>query len=322
MNIGVFSPLFNHCSLGQMLDAITNAGLDAVEIGCGYFPGNAHCDYETLLSSDAALAAYKDEFARRNIAISALSAHGNPLHPDPAIAGPSQERWRAAVELAPKLGVDVVNAFSGCPGDQENARYSNWATTSWPPDFQHILAWQWQEKVIPYWKREVAVAAEKGIHKIAIEMHPGMVVYNNATLFKLREAVGTAIGVNFDPSHLFWQQADIMEAIRHLCGENAIYHFHAKDTAFNEDNLRKNGVLETLPSEKISDRAWNFRSVGYGHDAIYWKRIISELWRGGYRGTISIEHEDLFMSMEEGLAKAVAFLKECIIRSDAGIVFE
>lgn len=319
MKIGVFSPLFNDLSMTQMLDRIVAEGLDAVEIGCGYFPGTAHCDYETLLGSDKALAEYKSEFEKRKLVISALSAHGNQIHPDPAVSEPSQKCWRAALELAPKLGVDTVNAFSGCPGDQENAKYSNWVTTAWPSDFQYILDWQWNEKVIPYWCKEAAVAAEKGIHKIAIEMHPGMVVYNNATLLRLRKAAGPAIGVNYDPSHLFWQQADIMESIRELCLEKAIFHFHAKDTAFNGNTLRKNGVLETLLSDNVQDRAWNFRSVGYGHDAIVWKNIFSELWRGGYRGVISIEHEDAFMSLDEGLGKAVAFLKDCVIRSDAGI---
>lgn len=319
MKLGVFSPLFNELSLQQMLDKIADAGLDAVEIGCGFFPGSTHCDYEALLSSDRAIAAYKEEFEKRGLFISALSAHGNPLHPDPAISEPSQKYWRAAIELAPKLGVDTVNAFSGCPGDHDGAKYSNWVTTAWPTDFQHILAWQWNEKVIPYWRHEAAVAAEKGIRKIAIEMHPGMVVYNNATLFKLRKAAGASIGANFDPSHLFWQHADVVEAIRELCCEKAIFHFHAKDTAFNEHLLRKNGVLETVESHLVAERAWNFRSVGYGHDAGYWKRIISELWLGGYRGVISIEHEDSFMSMEEGFGRAVEFLKECVIRSDEGI---
>ncbi|MCC8166286.1 MAG: sugar phosphate isomerase/epimerase [Planctomycetes bacterium] len=322
MKIGVFSPVFGDLSLGEMLDRIASAGLDAVEIGCGYFPGHKHCDFEKLLGSDAALREYRDEFAKRNIVISALSAHGNPLHPDKAIADESNRLWHAALDLAPKLGVDTVNAFSGCPGDQENAKYSNWVTTSWPPDMQHILNWQWAEKVIPYWKREAALAVEKGITKIAIEMHPGMVVYNNATLLRLRKEAGPAIGANYDPSHMFWQQVEITESIRELFRENALFHFHAKDTGFNDDNRRRNGVLETLPSEKISERAWNFRSVGYGHDAIVWKRIITELWRGGYRGVISIEHEDLFMSMDEGFVKAVSFLKECIIRSDSGIVFD
>lgn len=316
MKLGVFASLFNHLPLREMLDKVTECGLDTVEIGCGWYPKVAHCDYEKLLSSDAALREYKDEFERRGLTISALSAHGNPLHPDREIAETSHARWRAAVELAPKLGVDTVNAFSGCPGDHEGAKYVNWVSNAWPIDMQHILEWQWNEKVIPYWKAEAAYAAGKGIHKIAFEMHPGMVIFNNATLFRLREAVGPAIGSNYDPSHMFWQHIDVFASMRQLLKENALFHFHAKDTSFVEDVLRVNGVLEIKPADRIAERAWMFRTIGYGHDAVFWKEVVSELWRGGYRGAISIEHEDRLMSPDEGLAKAVAFLKECIIRTD------
>lgn len=316
MKIGMFAALFNDLPLAAMLDKVKAAGLEAVEIGCGFFPGTSHCDYDRLLSSDAALREYRDEFDRRGLTVSALSAHGNPLHPDREIAETSQRHWRGAVELAPRLGVDTVNAFSGCPGDHEGAKYANWVTAAWPPDMQHILRWQWTEKVIPYWKEEAAFAVSRGMRRIAIEMHPGMVVYNNATLLRLRREAGEAVGVNYDPSHMFWQQVDVLASLRQLLREGAVYHFHAKDTAFDSDNLRVNGVLETLGHEKVAERTWIFRSVGYGHDMLFWKEVMSELRRGGYRGVISIEHEDNLMSPEEGLAKAVALLKECVIRSE------
>ncbi|MCC8116940.1 MAG: sugar phosphate isomerase/epimerase, partial [Planctomycetes bacterium] len=128
MKIGVFSPLFGDLSLTEMFDRIASAGLDAVEIGCGYFPGHKHCDFERLLGSDAALREYRDEFAKRNLVISALSAHGTPLHPDKAIADESNRLWHAALDLAPKLGVDTGNAFAGGPGAQVSAQYSTWGT--------------------------------------------------------------------------------------------------------------------------------------------------------------------------------------------------
>lgn len=316
MKLGVFAAVFNHLPLEEMLDKVKDAGLDTVEIGCGWYPKVFHCDYEKLLSSDAALREYKDQFDRRGLTISAISAHGNPLHPDKELAATSHERWRAAAELAPKLGVDVVNAFAGCPGDHEGAKYVNWVNNAWPIDMQHILEWQWNEKVIPYWKKEVEFAASKGLHKIGFEMHPGMVIFNNATLFRLRNAVGPAIGANYDPSHMFWQQIDVLASIRQLLKEKAVFHFHAKDTDFNEDNVRLNGILEMNPYDRIEERAFNFRTIGYGHDAVFWKRVFSTLQAGGYRGAISIEHEDRLMSAEEGLAKAVEMLRSCIIRSE------
>ena len=71
---------------------------------------------------------------------------------------------------------------------------------------------------------------------MALEAHPGFCVYNPETLLKLRAATGKALGVNFDPSHLWWQQVDIAAAIAEL-GE-AIFHFHAKDVGTESDPSR------------------------------------------------------------------------------------
>ena len=81
--------------------------------------------------------------------------------------------------------------------------------------------------MIDYWKKTAEFAKQHGIKKIAFEMHPGFCVYNPKTLIRLREAVGDILGANFDPSHLFWQGIDPVEAIKQLKG--MIYHFHAKD---------------------------------------------------------------------------------------------
>ena len=159
-------------------------------------------------------------------------------------------------------------------------------------------------------------AAEHGIKKIAFEMHPGFVVYNPETCLKLRAAVGDIIGANFDPSHLFWQGIDPCAAIKALKG--AIYHFHAKDTKIDTRNCDVNGVLDTKHYGDILERSWVFRTVGYGHGKEVWNDIISTLKAVGYDGAISIEHEDGLMSPNEGLEKAIAFLKEVIIYQNAG----
>jgi len=142
-------------------------------------------------------------------------------------------------------------------------------------------------------------------------------VYNPATLLKLREAVGDIIGANVDPSHLFWQGMDPCQVIKMLGGD-AIYHFHAKDTKIDAANTAKIGVLDTQKYGDINNRAWVFRTVGYGHGKEVWNDIISTLKVVGYDGAISIEHEDGLMSPREGLEKAIAFLKETIIYETAG----
>ncbi len=178
-------------------------------------------------------------------------------------------------------------------------------------DFSDVLKYQWNEVLIPYWKETTAFAKKHNVSKIALEMHPGFCVYNTSSLLKLREAVGDVIGANFDPSHLFWQGMNPVSSIKALKG--AIYHFHAKDTKIDEVNTGNNGVLDTGHYGDLLGRSWVFRTVGYGHDKQVWNDMISTLKACGYDGAISIEHEDAYMSVEEGMNKAIEFLKEVII---------
>ena len=233
------------------------------------------------------------------------------MHPDAAKAEAYDRDFRNAVLLAEKLGLDTVIGFSGCPGDHDGAKYPNWVTCAWPDDYQEILKWQWEEKLIPYWKKTGAFALEHGVSHIAFEMHPGFCVYNPETLLKLRAEVGDVIGANFDPSHLIWQGIDPVAAIRALKG--AIYHVHAKDTKIDKYNTAVNGVLDTKHYGRELERSWVFRTVGYGNDEIYWRDLVSNLRLCGYDRVLSIEHEDSVMSIDEGLRKAVEFLRPIII---------
>jgi len=313
MKLGVLTVLFQEKPFEEMLDIVSQSGLAAVELGTGNYPGNAHCDPDTLLGDEVKLKEFERALARRELFISALSCHGNPLHPQKEIAQGFHDTWRKTVLLAERLGVGTINLFSGCPGDSESSRYPNWVVCAWPPDFQEILKWQWEEKVIPYWREEAEFAQGHGVNKLAFEMHPGFVVYNPETLLKLREAVGPAIGANFDPSHLVWQGIDPVQAIRKLGCEGAIFHFHAKDIAIDLTNRAVNGVLDTKPYGDVLDRSWTFRTVGYGHGHDTWKAIISMLRMVGYDYVMSIEHEDSLASTREGFEKAVEFLKECLL---------
>jgi len=316
MKLGVFTVLFQQQPLEQALDYIVDAGLEAVEIGTGAYPGDAHCPVEKLLADEGELKKFRDAIEKRGLMISALSCHGNPLHPQKAIADEHRKVFRNTILLAEKLGVERVVTFSGCPGDCETAKYPNWVTCPWPEDFLEILKWQWEKVAIPYWREEVEFARKHGVKMICLEMHPGFIVHNPETLLKLRDAVGEEIGANFDPSHLFWQGIDPIVAVRKL-GE-AIYHVHAKDTKIDPINTSLNGVLDTKPYADEINRSWIFRTVGYGHDYAFWKDFVSNLRLVGYDYVLSIEHEDSLMSVDEGFKKAVAFLKEVILTETPG----
>jgi sugar phosphate isomerase/epimerase len=310
LKIGVFDPIFGSLELEPMLDRIVAAGLEAVEIGTGNYPGNRHCDPEQLLADDAAPGRFKEAIESRGLIISALSCHGNPLHPDRATAQKSDQVYRRTVELAQRLGVDRINLFSGCPGDGPEATQPNWVTCAWPSEFSRIVEWQWESVVIPYWREAARYAEDRGV-RLGFEMHPGFVVYNPRTLLRLRDAVGPVIGANLDPSHLFWQGMDPIAVIREL--GDAITHVHAKDTALDPYNVDRHGVLDYGRYDDIANRSWVFRSVGYGHDELFWKRFVSALRVVGYDHVLSIEHEDGLASPDEGLAKAISTLKEAVL---------
>ena len=314
MKLSVLANLYGKKSLDETLRILTGLGIHTVELGAGGYPGKAHCNPSELLADPAKYEAFVQTFQKYDVRICALAAHGNALHPNQAIAKKFDEDFRNAVLLAEKLGVDTVIAFSGCPGDSETSQYPNWVTCPWPEDFLKILDWQWNEKLIPYWKEAGAFAKAHHVDRIAFEMHPGFCVYNPETLLRLRAAVGDVVGANFDPSHLIWQGMDPVAAIRELAG--AIYHVHAKDTKMDMYNTAKNGVLDTKHYRDEIHRSWVFRTVGYGNGESYWRDLVSNLRLCGYDRVLSIEHEDSFMTIDEGLRKAVEFLNRIIIQEE------
>src|SRR5258708_2091772 len=141
MKVGVFAVLFSQRPFEDVLDYIKAAGVEAVEIGCGAYPGDAPCKPQELLADATARNPFKDAVASRGIEISALSCHGNALHPNAEIAKAHDEAFRDTVRLAAELGVGTVITFSGCPGDSDTAKSPNWVTCPWPPDFLNTLEW-------------------------------------------------------------------------------------------------------------------------------------------------------------------------------------
>ncbi len=319
MKLSVFSPVLADKSLAEACKYLADSGVHYMEMGCGGYPGKAHCDPEKLLADPKALEEFTSTLKEYNITLVALSVHGNPIHPNKEIAEKFHKDFENAVLLAEKIGMKRIVTFSGCPGGSKEDTTPNWITCPWPEDFSQSLTYQWEEVLIPYWKKAAAFAQSHGIEKIAFEMHPGFCVYNPETLLRIRKAVGPILGANFDPSHLFWQGIDPVAAIREL--GDAIYFFHAKDTKIDAINTGKNGVLDNKHYGDELNRSWIFRSVGYGHDYQLWKDIVSTLRMVGYDDVLSIEHEDSLMSSNEGLQKAISFLKEVLVFEDVGTMF-
>ena len=311
MKIGIVANILQDQPFAEALDYFRKAGIQTVEPGCGGYAGKSHVNPEELLADPEKLEAFRRLISDSGLTISALSCHGSPIHPDRETAASFDADMRDAVRLCQKLGLDTITCFSGCPGDSPNSRYPNWVTCSWPDDYLKILEYQWKDVLIPYWKEFVDFAKGYGVTKIALELHPGFLVYNTDTLKRLRAAVGPEIGTNFDPSHLLWQGMNPVAVIREL--KDAIYHVHAKDVKIDPINTAVNGVLDTRHYSDEINRSWIFRTIGYGNEAAYWKDIFSALRMVGYNGAVSIEHEDSLVNRFEGLEKAVRIIKDALI---------
>lgn len=319
MDLCVFTPALKCLPFDEVLSFLNRIGIGQIELACGGFSGKEHCDPSLLLDNPDLLSRFRDLLRAHQIEIAALSCHGNPVHPNQDIAKRGQEDFENAVLLAEKLGVQRIVTFSGCPGDHPGAEHPNWVVCAWPPEYSSILQFQWQERLVPYWKKAAAFAQDHGISQIALELHPGFSVYNPETCLRLRAEAGTIIGANVDPSHLFWQGIDPSYAIRAL--GTAVHFFHAKDTYLDQSNIRINGVLDAKPYTEIPNRAWTFRTAGLAHGSTTWNQIFYALRLAGYNGPVSIEQEDPLLNAQEGIKKSVSFLSSILLENPPGQIW-
>src|SRR6266851_10425203 len=118
MKVGVFTPLLSQFPLDKVFEKLKNLNISTVELGTGNYPGDPHCKL-SMLDNKAELNEFKQKMSDYGFSISALSCHGNPLHPNTDIAKKNQEVNRKTILLAQKLGVPVVIDFAGCPGDSD-----------------------------------------------------------------------------------------------------------------------------------------------------------------------------------------------------------
>jgi sugar phosphate isomerase/epimerase len=317
MKLGVMAAGLGGMGWEKALDYCQKVGLEAIELPVGAYPGKPFFDPDEVLKDAKAQQKIKEACKKRGLEIRGLAVHGNTLSPIPKLRKQHIHAHNTAIRLAPLLGTDVVITFSGCPGGSPDDKMPNWVTCAWPGEYEKILRYQWDDVLIPFWTRKAKEAASEGV-KIAFEAHPGFCVYNPETILRLRAACGQNLGANLDPSHFFWQGIDPVEAARMLGDAGCVYHVHGKDTGIDQFNTRRNGALDTKNYGDIANRSWVFRTCGYGHGDEFWKPFISMLKQKGYDGVISIEHEDVLMSVQEGFEKAVAYLRTVIIKEQAG----
>ena len=183
----------------------------------------------------------------------------------------------------------------------------NWIVTSWPPDTQETLRWQWDEQLLPYWTAFARHVERAGVERVAVEMHGHQLVYSPRTLMRLRDEVGPIVGANLDPSHAMWMGGDPIRSIDHL--GDAIHHVHAKDTYLDPEMLSVATRLENGPLDRVADRSWWHTTLGYGHPESWWREFCYRLRMVGYDGWLSIEHEDVVIGRVEGVRRSVELLR-------------
>lgn len=313
MELSICTDILGYLPFEEMLAKVKNYGLKYVELGTGGWSPAPHVRLDELLSSKDKLTAFKAALQKNDIRIAAFNCSGNPLEPG-ELGKKHTDITHKTMELAGMLGVKKVVMMSGLPAGAPGDTVPNWVTytDSWPDTLKGVLDYQWNTVAIPFWKKLAEKAKSCGVEKIALENFSSQLVYNPDTLLKLRNAVDPIIGMNLDPSHLWWMGGDPIAAARAL--GPAIHHVHGKDVRVESGPADINGTLETRPVEECRDRAWNYVAVGCGHDLQWWKEFFSVVRMMGYDDIVSLEMEDLTMSVEAGVETSVIALQQTISR--------
>jgi sugar phosphate isomerase/epimerase len=309
VNVGVVMEAFADRSLEDALGWLAEHAptVRDLEIIAGGYGPKGHCDSPALLADEAARDRWLAGIHERGFRVAALNAWGNPLHPDAQVARDQDRDLREVVLLAAALGVDRVVAMAGCPGPgPDSGRTPHFAAGAWLPDLEHVTEWQWEERILPYWAELAAFARrEHPALRICLELHPGTCVNNVETFERLTQA-GANLAANIDPSHFFWQRMDTFAILDRL--GDRVGHAHAKDVVFNDAQLALNGLLDRRWPSPPEEMPWNFATVGNGHDATWWAAFAERLRRSGVT-TLAIEHEDPFVTAEEGVPRAAELLR-------------
>jgi sugar phosphate isomerase/epimerase len=321
MHLGAYNACLADKPLGEALDIIAGLGLTSVEINSGGFLPPIHLPVKEIRESEDARQQYLGEFSSRGLTLTALNCNGNPLYPRADF--PHSQDLIDSIELAALLGVKRVVTMSGTPGGEPGTSVPVWNPLPWWSPFLDVQDHQWSV-AIPYWKDLHARAAAVDV-KIAIEMHPGNIVFNPRTMHRLAEEINaTHVGAEMDPSHLFWQGIDPVLAIADL-GE-LVFNAAAKDTRINAA-AKVNGVIDdsfyrvaegepgylplgggTTLSGWPKTSSWDFVAVGRGHDTAYWTEFLRALHKIDPDMPVNIEHEDQELDQLEGLRFAAQTL--------------
>jgi sugar phosphate isomerase/epimerase len=325
MKLGLYNAILHDRTLPEAIDVIAGLGLTGIEINTGGFLPAVHVPaMDDILVSDTARDDYLGLFEGTGVSIAGLNCNGNPLHPNSAISAKHAEDIRRSIRLAQRLGQHRVVTMSGLPGGESGSTRPNWIVNAWNSAALDVLDYQWR-LTADFWRETDRLARDHDV-KVALELHPQNIVFNSASTHQLVELTGaTNIGVELDASHLFWQQMDPVQVVRHL--GDLVVHAAAKDVRVNAEHAALNGVLDNSfrrlsPDEQRTNlggdewanewpknSAWDFVALGKGHDTAYWTEFLRALHDVDPDMMVNIEHEDTELGRIEGIEVAANVLK-------------
>jgi sugar phosphate isomerase/epimerase len=276
VKLGLMTAAFGRHSLERVAAWSAGNGYEMLEVACWpaaggerrRYSGVSHIDVEHL---DAGRV--RDLLDRHGLEISSLAYYPNNLHPDPALRRAANTHLKKVVDAAVRLGVETVGTFVGRD-----------RTKNVPDNFREFRR---------VWPRLVAYAESRGI-RIAIENCPMIFSWDEwpggtnlastpAAWDEMFSIIPSeSFGLNLDPSHLVWLMIDYERAARDYASR--LFHVHAKDMEIDRDGLYRNGTLSLGMGWQIP------RLPGLGE--VDWGRFIGTLYRVGYDGVVSVEHED------------------------------
>ena len=278
MYVGILTGPFGREDLEIVAAFAGEYGFGGLEVAAG--PGSKHIDTSNFTPERAE--EIKILMEKRLLQISAVGAYTNVTDGDPARRAANIQTLNNAIDAAALLGVQVVTTMAGLPPNGKDR-------------FKSI-----EEDCLEVFPAILEHAADKGV-SLALENWTATNIQNLAHWQRLFEVLPHSnLGLNFDPSHLLWQDIDYIEAVDKFA--DRIFHTHGKDTEV------KTHVKRIVGNQ--GSGWWRYVIPGLGQ--IKWGEYIAALRRNGYNGVISIEHEDDALEREEGFLIGKKYLEQFI----------
>ena len=297
LKLGLLTAAFPRMRLERVASWASDNGFEMLEVACWPAAGGERRRYAGVSHVDVAgldVGKVRDVLDRNGLEISALAYYPNNLHPDPGERRDANTHLRTVVDAAARLGVPTVGTFVGRD-----------PTKNVPDNFREF------RKV---WPRLVAYAEGKGV-SIAIENCPMIFSWDEwpgGTNLAATPAVwdemftivpSPCFGLNLDPSHLVWLGIDHERVVRDYASR--LLHVHAKDMEVDREGLYRNGIVSLGMGWQIP------RLPGLGE--VRWDRFLSQLYRVGYDGVVSVEHEDrTFEKTEDLVARGFLIARDAL----------